>query len=214
MRFALPAIILCLSVIGCRVSPHAEREIAMLRAEILDLEDQYYAIKSQRDSAVSRLRDCGVDYMIDGECVDCGPGSVLYGGSGGASLDSGRGFETAPSSRSEPTLSVEDQIEEERNGPGTRQNRAPSLEEISPDSASYSNSNGTRLVSETGQISRIVINRRFSGGQDLDGKTGHEGLALLIQPINESGQVQKTAGHVIRRIRSTDWFVAVYAEGN
>jgi len=32
---------------GCRVNPRAEREIALLRAEILDLEDQYYSLKSR-----------------------------------------------------------------------------------------------------------------------------------------------------------------------
>ena len=41
-------LILLVSVVtGCRIDPNAEREIALLRSEILDLEDQYYTLRSR-----------------------------------------------------------------------------------------------------------------------------------------------------------------------
>lgn len=49
MRNVACLLVLLLSTIstGCRIDPNAEREIALLRSEILDLEDQYYTLQSQ-----------------------------------------------------------------------------------------------------------------------------------------------------------------------
>ena len=74
-------ILLC----GCRVNPNAEREIALLRSEIVDLEDQYYALKSQRDTAIVQLQDCqGSDFdgsqfqnLPVGQCINCDNGVIV-----------------------------------------------------------------------------------------------------------------------------------------
>lgn len=51
-------LILCflmvLAAAGCQTSPAARREIALLKAEIIDLEDQYYRIKSEFRAATGR----------------------------------------------------------------------------------------------------------------------------------------------------------------
>ena len=49
MRFYL-LIILCFLAIGCNSDPNCRRETALLRSEILDLEDKYYLLKSERDT--------------------------------------------------------------------------------------------------------------------------------------------------------------------
>ena len=41
---------------GCSSGRHSQREMALLRAEILDLEDQYYALKARCEGAESQLR--------------------------------------------------------------------------------------------------------------------------------------------------------------
>ena len=52
MRNVIATLILVLLfTAGCRMNPRAEREIALLRAEILDLEDQYYSLKSRCESS-------------------------------------------------------------------------------------------------------------------------------------------------------------------
>jgi len=49
MRFYLMTI-LCVLALGCNSDPNCRRETALLRSEILDLEDKYYLLKSERDS--------------------------------------------------------------------------------------------------------------------------------------------------------------------
>lgn len=55
MRFELMILGLCVIAAGCNADPRCRRETALLRAEILDLEDKYYLIKSERDQAVAEL---------------------------------------------------------------------------------------------------------------------------------------------------------------
>ena len=55
MRREFLIIGLCLVTIGCNADPRSRRETALLRAEILDLEDKYYLLKSERDLAVAEL---------------------------------------------------------------------------------------------------------------------------------------------------------------
>jgi len=46
--------LICLSL-GCNADPRYRRETALLRAEILDLEDRYFITKAQRDAAINEL---------------------------------------------------------------------------------------------------------------------------------------------------------------
>lgn len=54
MRLILVAL-LCLVAIGCRSNPRRARETALLRSEILDLEDKYYLLKSKYDGVMSQI---------------------------------------------------------------------------------------------------------------------------------------------------------------
>ncbi len=185
MRFACIVILLSLICSGCRVNPRAEREIALLRAEILDLEDQYYMIKSQRDSAVSRLHECGISYDPQGFPVEGLPGNPI--GSGTNVI-----YENAPGVFDRPTLKIEDQDPPKK--PATSRQTPPS-------SASYARTTRQRTATgDANSVSKVMVNRRLSGGQDLDGITGDEGISLMIQPLDDSGAVQKAAGQVVVRI--------------
>lgn len=57
MRFLLTLLLICLSCLslGCKSNPRFQREAALLRAEILDLEDRYFLARSQRDAAINAL---------------------------------------------------------------------------------------------------------------------------------------------------------------
>jgi len=46
------------------------------------------------------------------------------------------------------------------------------------------------------KIASIAINGRMSGGADLDGRPGHDGLHVLIEPRNRAGQLVPQAGAV------------------
>ena len=71
MRVALSLTILCLFLVGCRTDPRCSRQTALLRAEILDLEDKYFLLKSQHDSNLGQLDSLGVS--IDGGMLSSGP---------------------------------------------------------------------------------------------------------------------------------------------
>jgi hypothetical protein len=49
MRFLL-AILLCFLAVGCRSDQRCQRQTALLRAEILDLEDKYYSLKAKHEA--------------------------------------------------------------------------------------------------------------------------------------------------------------------
>ena len=59
MRAELFVIGLCVVAAGCNADPRCRRETALLRAEILDLEDKYYQTKAQRDDALAALESGG-----------------------------------------------------------------------------------------------------------------------------------------------------------
>jgi hypothetical protein len=59
MRQELLIVGLLLAALGCNSDPSCRRETALLRAEILDLEDKYYVTKAQRDEALAALQGQG-----------------------------------------------------------------------------------------------------------------------------------------------------------
>ena len=82
MRVLAVALIL-LAIAGCSTDPRARREIALMRNEILDLEDQYYSLKAKyRDETghepdFSSASGDGYSYTTedsntDGICAQCG----------------------------------------------------------------------------------------------------------------------------------------------
>lgn len=78
-------IFVALLAIGCSAGPRAQREIALLRAEMVDLEDQYFMLKSRyRDETghdpdfnsnaghSSESWSGGDSYVESDNCVECG----------------------------------------------------------------------------------------------------------------------------------------------
>lgn len=87
---------------GCHSSRRGQRETALLRAEILDLEDQYYALKARCEQAESQLGnlpgvildssptdsfgseifdgqiDVGTSAPLNPPCENCPPSDVIY----------------------------------------------------------------------------------------------------------------------------------------
>lgn len=59
MRQKLLIVGLLLAALGCNSDPRCRRETALLRAEILDLEDKYFSTKAQRDEALAALQSQG-----------------------------------------------------------------------------------------------------------------------------------------------------------
>ena len=79
-RSLIPCLLFALAVpawSGCQSPGRNQREVALLRAEILDLEDQYYALKSRCEYAESQL---GGNHQCD-NCAPQDVGEVILDGS-------------------------------------------------------------------------------------------------------------------------------------
>ncbi|MCH2182045.1 MAG: hypothetical protein MK108_08580 [Mariniblastus sp.] len=198
-----------LGLLGCKTDPHATREIALLRSEILDLEDQYYALKSQYRYVMENLRDSHGDNSASDPYLNDGP--VLYG--------PGMPYCDDPNlSYGNETIiehgSVIPQYREPRISP--QREELPPPRQTQPDSnqsgessddqgGNWDSGNGILLEGSeiTGQFRRastvmevasVSINESATRGEDLDGVPGDEGLVLLVQPRSDSGNVIQTTG--------------------
>ena len=200
---------------GCRTNPRTQRETALLRAEILDLEDQYYSMKSRYESTVRQLRECRgepVDAPIDGltgsemmlngpygECLDCEPGVVIQDsetylespGTAPQSLDTFR--------EAEPPASFDTD--------GASPSSRP-LEELPPAENVPQSGSRDRLDLEWGDeavnlqttVHGVVINPRFTYASNVDGRQGDDGLVLLVQPQAENNRPVTVPGQLIVEI--------------
>lgn len=203
-------------ITGCRVNPRAEREIALLRAEILDLEDQYYALKSRCQGADDSNSNGNVFYestIIDENCSDCGPNTVYYdrhpNHSSAPSVIEDVESEDLNSNDFEDLEEIDQLIDDPAGlesidsgaarGSSTRLQIVPHADERLPKKVSYPRNSGT-IPADRNAVTSIVINRQISRGEDLDGKPGDEGLSLLLQPIDAQGNVRKSAGHITVRV--------------
>ncbi len=242
MRRILIVSLLALIPMGCRTDPSAKREIALLRSEILDLEDQFYATQAQLQACKSDTGNVGSEYYLpqqgtgqiidgayvegyldDSNCVSCPPskrydpqGRIIYDNNADGPVLTPPNSLSPGSDKMQPT-------------PDSRRDRVipevPSdtrgLEEISPQGSSYQPENGIEIEFDDGSdmtarsnqsfgeqlgqlktdssevITQIAINRSVSGGQDLDGVPGHEGLELLIQPQTQYGSVVQSPGELV-----------------
>ena len=200
MRRELLIIGLCLVAVGCNADPRSRRETALLRAEILDLEDKYYLIKSERDAAVAELNAC--------QTGACG-GEIIYG-SAGTPIYSQQDNSTVisptnaiPLDTGVPATSPTDPIQIELEEPDSffptdpsSPAELPEPNQVLPGGSSGTRLNGPESDSDIKSVAEIVINRRQSQGQDVDGKPGDEGLNLLIQPKSFSGETVLQAGEL------------------
>ena len=216
MRFAL--LIICLSVFaaGCNSDPRCRREIALLRAEILDLEDKFYLSKAQRDQALSELNT----YTgMGGASSNSSAGPIIYESYGQPSYSgNGQGqtiitspnddpFAVAPLNTGDAYLENIEPLRETptQAKPGQSDDTLP-IELKIEDGNEPGNSvldnrlNLTLNAAETNSvqnpITEIVINRRQTRGADLDGIAGDEGLELLVQPKSANGQTLLQAGEL------------------
>lgn len=59
MRFVLFSTAICLILAGCNADPRYRRETALMRAEMVDLEDRFVVVRAQRDAAIDALHGKG-----------------------------------------------------------------------------------------------------------------------------------------------------------
>ena len=190
MRRSLLILFICAFAMGCNSDPRYRRETALLRAEILDLEDKYYLLKSKHEQVLSQLGGNAADYYVDGSVIDetivgqerivdgeifdyeqndldvvddLVPGEVILDEAYGSSVIVD-GAAYRPGTQRSSDLGV----------PGLTMNPPQRL--------------ATGAQANANQITEVAIHPDVSGGRDVDGKPGHEGLDLLIQTKTADGR--------------------------
>lgn len=226
MRFFGLFLFLMLVAVGCNADPRCRRETALLRAEILDLEDKlaFATAGSYYDGEV--ISSPG-EVIISDSMVDSGS-QIIYESevpySSTTTLHPPMELEvqhqifpdSMPGSTATPSQPVEvDEFNIEidspelpeklklpnTNGskirrPGTRQRERslPETEITLDDSPVELDIDFADEATEF--ITEIIVNRHASVGQNVDGRTGDEGLNLLVQPRTADGTVHVVAGEL------------------
>ncbi len=49
---------------------------------------------------------------------------------------------------------------------------------------------------EEGPVRRITLNRRLTGGHDVDGQPGDEGGMVVVEPLDEAGELMEVSGDI------------------
>ena len=197
---------------GCRIDPNAEREIALLRSEILDLEDKYYSLKNRCDPNSNEYYEGSVNgaplhqESAPGEVIYSEP-DIIHDPSGDIFCDSSPdNAENYAPAYSNPHIQFNPaetmppaSMDEGSRQPTVLENSgaATDSETLPPFEIEFENNsqpNQQLQVGTDSEVAAISINRSISGGHDLDGVPGHEGLVLLIQPETRTGQVIQQPG--------------------
>lgn len=195
MRIVLIIIALCLILGGCNADPRYRRETALLRAELVDLEDKYFVLRSQRDAAMDALRGQGkgeeAEKIMRRSPNDPVSANNLFLGVPVLCQDDvcfGDSATEAPSFRHQD-YRHQDFHSEEGSSHSSRVTRpardAGSIRQVGSD-RSGSGSGGGNVVA-------VELNDQASFERD-DPLTGAPGVQILLQPFDGQGQLFLDAG--------------------
>ncbi|MBI3838743.1 MAG: hypothetical protein HY288_12520 [Planctomycetia bacterium] len=177
--FKLALLILPLVALGCRTNPNEmllERESRMLEDKIYHLESLLDDCHSAREATI-RENEALKKEVASG---DRGAGPSYAPPS--VELPSQESAPARRSRRKEPEVPLE----------------APTIElpEPSDTPPMGSGSGNAPAAAIEGTPTTLVINKRLTGGMDRDGQNGDEGILVVFEPRDASGQLVKTAGTV------------------
>lgn len=192
----LTAVVLSLLPLGCRRDPYRDAYLEMLNAEKRVLEDRLYEaeynyeqalaeLEAERGTAKDGRKPAGRKRAAESERPTTEPN------------ESGprEGAEAPKEIPELPKIELPPGVEESK-----RRLMAPSAmrpaSAVQPESAAMTakppplseEALAAALVSALDQrVESISLNPRLTGGADLDGKPGDDGLCVLIEPRNRSG---------------------------
>lgn len=210
MRLLVLSILLASLFAGCNADPRYRRETALLRAEILDLEDKYYLLKSQHDSNLAELTalrggDPTETIYTEGDVIyseqpyyeeTIYPGTVIMNSVPGETIIS------VPESQPVPNLQLEEIV------PGSPIPAGESDSSIPKADGATGGDETTDIIlnapefnvgyedSGVPSISEVVIGRKATRGRNIDGLPGDEGLDLFLQTRTPNGTSELVTGEL------------------
>jgi hypothetical protein len=190
--FSLALGALALLAVGCRTNPNQ----ALLEQESRLLEDRVYQLEAMLDdSCAAREATIRENEALKKELAggDRGPGRDASGSYGGPSMGpptekSGRSGRGEAPKLEAPTIELPE-------GSETPPEQLPGTPASPPDDAPKVGPTGDSTAIE-GIPTKLVINKRLTGGLDRDGRNGDEGVLVVVEPRDSQGRLVKSPGDV------------------
>ena len=193
VRYLLLILALCLGTAGCRGT---DSSIELLESELRWMEDQLFLMDQELSMTNAKLHSSQrYNQSLKNELESVrDQGS----GSGGSSIPSGAGGR--PPQLDDPINDMDLTIPDIDLGPGDDATNGGSTGPQIDNSGNGDEVNRDDLDestrSKTGIVDRIVLNSRLTGGYDFDGRPGDEGLLLVIEPQDKSGDYVALPGEL------------------
>jgi hypothetical protein len=203
--------------VGCNADPRCRRETALLRAEILDLEDKL-ALATAGISYDGEIISSSDEIIVSDPIIDSSGSQIIYESGvtypSNGTINSTQPLEVQhqifPIEQPGPTLAepptelpidIESVIPDVNVPADNSSKRHPTIRHRHDDSApemeiTLDDSLLDLETTSSSSITQITINRHASGGQNVDGLRGDEGLNLLVQPRTGDGSVYLEAGEL------------------
>ena len=204
---------LAATLAGCRTAPNPS--IELLESELRWMEDQLYEMDRQLDEACLKLSSCQRDNSSLRRQLEAlhQPGARRSASSTANGARSPSDANASPEKTPDdalPAVDVPDveELNEQLEIPDVELGpNADSIPEWSPerdptpptgeeDSDDVTRLSLPQLNATTEHVATIAINRRLTGGYNFDGQPGDEGLLVVVEPRNVSGQFVPVAGQL------------------
>ena len=197
---ATTAVILLLVVTGCRTP---DPTVDLLESELRWMEDNLYQLDYQLDQCYEQLEsarryNASLRQELAAARRKPGPTDATETGEDDTGYD--EESEEDLYRFDAPVVELGDP-DDEQNGTesrdGTGEQSIPNLDLQLPESdqdPAAPQEDSTRLDSDPERVTKILLNRRLTGGYDFDGRPGHEGVMVVIEPQNAQGQYVSTPG--------------------
>jgi hypothetical protein len=214
VEFLIAAAVLALLPVGCR-SSRLNQEL--LEHELRNKEDYIYGLEADVDDLKAQVDT----YRRENEALKRQATSNPGGGSAGGLPSSRRnsGIDTtlppsvefpkeqAPPFNGPPTISPPDPTRPEGVLPQPKTNAppprfqpnteaAPPTIELPGQGAKPGGSGSAAINGSSLDVTQITLNHQLTGGFDADSHTGDEGVIVVVEPRNTSGEMVNAAGQV------------------
>ena len=204
---AMTTVIPLLVVTGC-LTP--DPTVDLLESELRWMEDNLYQMDHQLDQCYAQLESARrYNTSLREELAATRRGVPSTGATGAEKDDVGYDVETEedlysfdapiielgdPDDEQDATQSREDDLE------GAGERRIPILELQNPETDQTPGNpeeDSDDAVSDPKRVTKILLNPRLTGGYDFDGRPGHEGVMVVIEPQNAQGQYVSVPGELL-----------------
>jgi hypothetical protein len=204
VRYFLLLLALCLGTVGCRGT---DASIELLESELRWMEDQLFLMDQELSNANAKLHSSQrYNQSLKNELESVRQQPSGGGGPSRPADAAGQAPQSEDDTINDMDLTIPDidlgPGEDPTNGQngagqnGTGEDDAPKIDNSADPQPFNLDELDETTRSGNGIVDRIVLNSRLTGGYDFDGRPGDEGLLLVIEPQDKSGNYVALPGEL------------------